>query len=64
MNNQRGVDSVKVVTLIETTTLIGSGSKEDPHRNLVQYWNMEGTLIAETDSFLEKEKRATEVAPC
>lgn len=52
----RGVDSVKVVTLIETTTLIGSGLKEDPHRDLVQYWNMDGELVAEKDSFLEKEQ--------
>lgn len=56
MGNQRGVDSVKVVTLIETTILIGNGSKENPHRNLVQYWDMGGVLIAEKDPFLEKEK--------
>lgn len=56
MEKQRGVDSVKVVSLIETVVVIGNGSKENPHRNLVQYWDMRGVLIAEKDPFLEKEK--------
>lgn len=45
----RGTDSAQVIQIIETRALRGSGTKEDPHRIITQYWNFEGMLLAEND---------------
>ena len=45
----RGVDSAKIILVIETIALRGSGTEDDPCRNVIQYWNTEGKLLAEND---------------
>lgn len=55
MNNKstahfRGVDSVRVLSVIETRTTIGTGTDTDLSRQLIQYWDLEGRLLAEYDS--------------
>ena len=54
MNNKRtvhfkGVDSVRVLPVIETRTPIGTGTYTDLSRQLIQYWDLEGRLLAEYD---------------
>ena len=43
----RGTDSAKLVTLIETTALAGTGTRDDPLYVRHQYWTPNGELIAE-----------------
>lgn len=54
MNNKstahfRGVDSVRALSAIETRTTIGTGTDTDLSRQLIQYWDLEGRLLAEYD---------------
>lgn len=42
--------SAKVITVIETVSVIGSGTPEDPLRHMIRYWNLEGELLAERDT--------------
>ncbi|HAB60881.1 MAG TPA: carboxypeptidase [Lachnospiraceae bacterium] len=52
----RGTDSARVIQVIETKALRGSGDSEaDMCRTVTQYWSLEGELLAEHDPF-EKEK--------
>lgn len=47
----RGTDSARVIQVIETTSIRGSGDNEsDRCRFVTQYWSMEGELLAEHDS--------------
>lgn len=43
----RGTDSAKVIQVIETVSLLGRGTFEDPVREIRQYWSFDGTLLAE-----------------
>lgn len=43
----RGTDSAKVIQVIETRALAGSGTPDDPCRIRVQYWSVEGKLLAD-----------------
>lgn len=46
--------SAKVIEVIETVTLRGSGVNEsDPVREVTQYWNFKGILLAEKDPCAE-----------
>ena len=45
----RGTDSAKVISVIETTALRGSGVPGDPCRVVRQYWDFDGNLLAECD---------------
>lgn len=46
----RGTDSAKVIQVIETKAMKGSGTNSDPARIITEYWSMEGELLAENDS--------------
>lgn len=39
----------EAVQVIRTVTLVGSGTQEDPCRDVVQYWTLDGQLIATVD---------------
>ncbi len=45
----RGTDSARVIQVIETKTLRGIGTEEDMCRQVTQYWEFDGTLLAEND---------------
>lgn len=51
----RGTDNARVIQVIETNSLRGRGTEEDPCRIVRQYWDFEGNMLAESDS-CEKEK--------
>lgn len=44
-----GVKSAKVVQAIEIMTFKGTGTEKDPVRNVKQYWDFDGNLLAEND---------------
>ncbi len=46
----RGTDSAKVVQVIETRSLRGIGVNGDMCREVIQYWDFDGNLLAERDS--------------
>lgn len=48
----RGTDKAEVIKVIHTYSLIGKGTKEDPVRHINQYWDLDGTLLAENDGYL------------
>lgn len=43
----RGTDGAKVIQVIETRALEGSGTEDDPCRTKVQYWSFDGKLLGE-----------------
>ena len=51
-----GTDSAKVIQVIETRSSRGRGTADDLSRQVVQYWSMEGELLAEKDPYTESEK--------
>lgn len=51
----RGTDSARVIRVIETRALKGSGTNNDPVRVVKQFWNFDGSLIAESDPFIDEE---------
>lgn len=42
----RGTDSAKVIQVIETKSLAGTGTENDPCCIKVQYWSFDGELLA------------------
>ena len=49
----RGTDNAKVIQVIRTRSLCGIGTPEDPARELTQYWDFNGSLLASHDGFLD-----------
>ena len=45
----RGVDSAKVILVIETKSARGAGTPEQPTRLVTEYWSLEGIKLAEYD---------------
>ena len=52
----QGITNVKVVEVIRTETVIGTGTKEDPVRTVVQYWDKSGKSIR-LQNYLEEDIR-------
>lgn len=42
----RGTDRARVIQVIETESLEGKGTEDDPCRIITQYWSFDGTLLA------------------
>lgn len=52
----RGCDSARVVQLIETKTVRGTGTTpEDPARIVTEYWSLDGKKLAESDPIFQAE---------
>lgn len=47
--HRKGTQSAKVIEVIETKSVIGSGIASDPYRIIIQYWDFNGDLLAECD---------------
>lgn len=47
--HSEGVDSLKVISVIELKVTIGSGDKEDPVRQVTEYWALDGRRLAIVD---------------
>ena len=52
MVRPRGTDTAKIVQVIETESIIGSGIPEDPVRLIYQYWDFKGNLLAQNDTLV------------
>lgn len=51
----RGTDSAKIIQVIETHSLVGRGTESDPCRELIQYWDFDGKLLCNHDSFIDEQ---------
>ena len=47
----RGCDGAKIEQVIVTRALKGSGTEDDPYREVAQYWTLDGKLLFENDFF-------------
>lgn len=43
----RGCKSAKIEQVIVTIALKGSGTEDDPYREVAQYWTLDGKLLCE-----------------
>lgn len=41
--------SAKVIQVIQTMTTVGAGTSSDPNRVILQFWSLEGELLAVND---------------
>ena len=46
-----GTQCAEVIQVIRTKENIGDGTEKDPVRIVIRYWDFEGNLLAENDSF-------------
>lgn len=51
----------ELMQVIHTTAARGYGTRDDPHRHVEQYWTLDGTLLAERDSYAESVLKADEI---
>ena len=49
-----GMESVRVMEVIEIVALKGDGTEKDPVRKITQYWDMQGNFLAEYDPHLKE----------
>jgi hypothetical protein len=49
-----GMESVRVMEVIEIMALKGDGTEKDPVRKITQYWDMQGNFLAEYDPHLKE----------
>lgn len=49
-----GVESCRVIQVVETKVVRGNGTMEHPLRLVTQYWDFDGNLLAERDYFDEE----------
>ena len=47
-----GTKSARVIQVIETKAKRGLGTEKDPVREVTQYWDLDGTFLAELDTEL------------
>lgn len=52
----KSVDSARVISVIETKAVRGEGNEDDPCRVVTQYWDFEGNLLAENDSYVKEKE--------
>ena len=50
MQRLNGPNSVEIISVIEVKAKRGLGIEEDPVREITQYWDQDGNLLAERDS--------------
>lgn len=56
MSRSRGTDNARVIQVIETTALRGEGTEEDKYREVKQYWDFDGKLLAENDPCIKEKE--------
>ena len=61
INTNECVDSARVIQVIETKSNRGKGTLDDLSRQVVQYWSLEGQLLAERDSHTTKNEQPADV---
>lgn len=55
MVRPRGTDKAEIIQVIKTESIIGEGTKKDPVRQIYQYWDFKGNLLANHDTLEDAE---------
>lgn len=50
----RGCDHARVIQVIETIAMRGTGEPDQPIRRVIEYWSLEGKKLAEDDPYLDR----------
>lgn len=50
---QSSVRSAQVISVIQTKSVEGIGTEDDPNRIVTQYWDADGTLLVVNDPFIQ-----------
>ena len=45
LTGSNSVKGAKVISVVQVEAKIGTGTKEDPVRNVIQYWDTKGNLL-------------------
>lgn len=56
MAKPRGTNSARVIQVIETRALKGTGTEKDLCREIIQYWDFDGNLLAENDPCVKEKE--------
>jgi hypothetical protein len=48
------IRSAEVIQVIKTVSIRGKGTKEDPVREIITYWSLDGEWLAERDMLEER----------
>lgn len=51
VRKNNSVKKAKVISVVQVEAKIGTGTKEDPVRNAIQYWDLEGNLLFILDPY-------------
>ena len=51
------VDEVSFIQVVKVRSVFGAGIEDDPFRTIIQYWSLEGKLLATSDPWLEEENK-------
>ncbi len=51
------VNKAELIEVIKTDSVCGKGTEESPVRVIIEYWSLEGKLLARVDTFDEAVKR-------
>lgn len=47
------IERAEVIQVIRVFSVCGSGEPHDPYRSLIEYWSLDGELLARKDVWLE-----------
>ncbi len=50
------VNKTELIEVIKTESVCGKGTEESPVRIIIEYWSLEGELLARVDTFYEAVK--------
>ncbi len=54
LTGSNSVKEAKVVSVVQVEAKIGTGTKEDPVRNVIQYWDTKGNLLFILDPYVSE----------
>ncbi len=54
---QSNVNKAELIEVIKTESICGKGTEESPVRLIIEYWSLEGELLARVDTYYEALKR-------
>ena len=43
-------NSVRVIQVVEVVTTVGNGAEDNPYSSVREYWSLDGSLLAVTES--------------
>jgi len=57
---QKRAPRTEIIKVIKQTVSFGDGTDENPTRNIIRYWGLNGKLLAECDNFISEQLEVRE----